>query len=328
MHLPAWHGICLLASIALPHKEHVRMNTAYSKSIEDIPILVSSGKMTLKDGIGSIAEEIFRCPFRFGLQNYDEDFRSDIIETFLEKGHLVLKHYRPSVGDFRPYLYSFVQGLILTKRRDTARHQISELSLKQYFSDSTLLITCTSVSSSTFPDELTIRKTASSGSRLWNLLRRGPQYAATPDAKTALILALKSSFYIPSDTIDRVSSFCGIDSEDMHRLIDKLNIKLDHRACMRKKLISKRDDAYYFHRRYLLQMKYGNGEHTDMKAVYRKYVRQTKIWNNRNFDLTKCRFRVCPTNKTVADILGICERQVSYYIKRARDINGDNRMIV
>ena len=328
MLLPAWHGICKLASIALPYKEPIYMNAADLKSIEDIPILVSSGKITLKDGVGYIAEEIFLCPFRFSLQNYDEDFRSDIVETFLEKGHLVLERYKPSVGEFRPYLFAFVHGLILTKRRNTARHQISELSVKQYFSDSTLLISETSVSLSAFPDELPVRNTASSGTRLWNLLRRGPQYAATPDAKTALILALKSSFYIPSDTIDRISSFCGVDSEEMHTLVDRLNIKLDRRALMRKRLISKRDDAYYFHRRYLLQMKYGNSDHTDMGTVYRKYLRQTKIWKNRNFDLSECRFRVCPTNKTVADILGICERQVSYYIRRARDIEDSKRMIV
>lgn len=304
------------------------MNTTDLKRIEDIPVLVSSGKITLQDGVGCIAEEIFLCPFRFRLQNYDEDFRSDIVETFLEKGHLVLERYKPSVGEFRPYLFAFVQGLILTKRRDTARHQISELSVNQYFSGSTQLINSTSVSSSDFPDELPVGNTVSSGSRLWNLLRRGPQYASTPDAKTALILALKSSFYIPSDTIDHISSLCGIDSEEMHSLVDRLNIGLDHRAFMRKKLISKRDDAYYFHRRYLLQMKYGNVDHTDMKAVYRKYVRQTKIWKNRNFDLSKCKFRVCPTNKTIAEILGICERQVSYYIRRAHDIDDVSRMIV
>ena len=47
--------------------------------------------------------------------------------------------------------------------------------------------------------------------------------------------------------------------------------------------------------------------------------KHAKNWQNLNKSFEDGHLYLRPTNKTVADILGICERQVAYYIKTAKN---------
>ena len=60
-------------------------------------------------------------------------------------------------------------------------------------------------------------------------------------------------------------------------------------------------------------------------AFERKFEKTTKCWKNLNEKLQSGFRNIRPTNKVVANLTGICERQVSYYIKNAKelDINND-----
>ena len=50
-----------------------------------------------------------------------------------------------------------------------------------------------------------------------------------------------------------------------------------------------------------------------------------KNWKNLNKSFEDGHLYLRPTNKTVANIMGICERQVAYYIRTAKnELNKDN----
>ena len=91
--------------------------------------------------------------------------------------------------------------------------------------------------------------------QIWKSIRKRCQAHGTANAKMALILALKSSYYISLDSIDAVSSYCHLQNTELSRIIATLNSYLYTRIRRRNSAIQRRDNAYYFHRKYYLQMK-------------------------------------------------------------------------
>jgi len=300
------------------------------KNIEEIPALVATGKITKTEAVQLLAQEIYSCPFRFGMAAYDEDFRSDVLLTFLMKGKLVIERYIPEYGTFRSYLFAFVQGLVLTQKRNQIRKMISENSVKQCMSSEAFEFQEEETSPSTEKSaaEKYVKYSTGSHESVWKELSSRSQPSGISNAKTALILALKSSYYIPVNYINEVSSYCKLESAEIQRIIAELNSLLYAKIKRRNVVAGRRDNAYYFHRKYYMQMKYCNKDKTDMVALSEKYVKQTKNWKNKNDMLQKSRYRVCPTNKMIAKILGICERQVSYYINRGKKLHEENKIIV
>lgn len=303
------------------------MDNKKSEEIEQLPEFVASGKITKAEALNLIAEEIYRTPFRFGLAGYDEDFRSDVILSFLQKGMSVLERYIPERSSFRSYLFAFIQGLVLTQKRNQIRKMVADNSIRNYISREEayteqppaeqLSVSCTPV-----------KYKAVENGDIWRTLSNRCRAVGTSNAKTALILALKSSYYIPADCVDEISSYCSIESAELHRLISELNSLLYRKIDRRNLIINRRNNAYYFHRKYFMQLKYCNREKTNMADLSGRYTRQTENWKNKNKLLQKSRYRVCPTNKMIAKLLGICERQVSYYIKRAKELSKKNKLIV
>jgi hypothetical protein len=304
-----------------------KKNNECGEEIEKIPELVATGKMTETEGVNLIAKEIYQSPFRFGLTAYDEDFRSEVLLSFLQKGRFVIERYIPERSSFRSYLFASIQGFILTQKRNQIRKMISDNNIRQYIAaeeieaerktNEHLSVSCVPVKYKSVNDN-----------NIWREMSTRCRAVGTSNAKTALILALKSSYYIPADYVDDVSSYCSLKSAELHRLIIELNSLLYTRIKRRNLIVERRNSAYYFHRKYFIQMKYCNHDKTDMVNLSQKYRKQTENWKNKNSLLQKSRYRVCPTNKMIAKILGICERQVSYYIKRAKGLDKENKMIV
>ncbi|MCK9169336.1 MAG: hypothetical protein M0P01_02870 [Treponema sp.] len=295
--------------------------------IDRIPELVAAGKLTENEAVNLIAKEIYQTPFRFGLAGYDEDFRSEVLLSFLQKGSFILERYIPERSNFRSYLFASVQGFILTQKRNQIRKMVSDTNVKHYIATEDqeyekkesghLSVSCPHV-----------KYQAVSNENIWRTMSARCRQVGTSNAKTALILALKSSYYIPADYVDDVSSFCSLESAELHRLIIELNSLLYAKIKRRNLIVERRNNAYYFHRKYFMQMKYCNHEKTNMETLSQKYSKQTENWQNKNKLLQKSRYRVCPTNKMIAKILGICERQVGYYIKRAKGLDKENKLIV
>lgn len=284
--------------------------------IDELPALVASGKITEKEALNKIAEQLYKNPCYFALHRYDEDFRSDIILTFLQKGAQTFKRFNQRTGTFSTYIFAFVQGLILTQKRNNVRKLLADTSINSFYyvpeienakKDSTLNVA-----------EKQVRYTPVQNEKIWKTLSKRSDKNNISNTKTALILALKSSYYIPSDSLAKISAYCRLHHAELSRLVAELNSGLYTRIKRRNEIVKRRDNAYYFHRKYYLQMKYWNKEKIDVEALRKKYEKQTENWKQKNSELQQSRYRVCPTNKLIAKALGICERQVAYHLTRAQ----------
>ena len=139
-------------------------------------------------------------------------------------------------------------------------------------------------------------------------------------------MTLKSAWYIQDDDIKKVSEVCGIEYDILLNVIQSLKEDLNNRFEHRKDLELRRNKAYFHHKKYYNLINYLKDEEDSntkghLEILQRKYIRHTNSWINLNKDFRRGRINIRPTNKTVADILGICERQVSYYIKNVEELN-------
>lgn len=284
--------------------------------IDSLPALVASGEMTEQEAVNKIAEQIHKNPRYFSLQGCDEDFQSEVVLAFLQKGSQAFKRFNPRTGAFSTYIFAFVHGLTLTQKRNNVRALLSDTSVNNFYysaeTESAKKEPCLAVA------EKQVRYAPVQNKKIWKTLSERNGKNQMSNAKTALILALKSSYYIPSDSVAEISSYCRLRHAELNRLIAELNSSLYTKIKRRNAVVKQRDNAYYFHRKYYLQMRYCDKEKIDMAVLQKKYEKQTKSWEQKNSALQETRYRVCPTNKMIANTLGICERQVAYHLARAQ----------
>ncbi|MBR7064140.1 MAG: hypothetical protein IKI31_03185, partial [Treponema sp.] len=63
-------------------------------NVEEFPELVEERIITKENAIKKIAEDMYKKPFRYGLLSYDEDFRSEIILRFIQRGEQIFERFK------------------------------------------------------------------------------------------------------------------------------------------------------------------------------------------------------------------------------------------
>lgn len=290
--------------------------------LNELPELVNFGKLTIQQAVNYIAEYIHKNPTKFGLGKFDEDFRSDFLLSFLQSANKLFIRYDKKYGHFLPYLYAFTKGVLLTLIRDSSKKDSNifstrreeentwEYKTKQYLPDLYVADNC-------YENKKYVFHEVKQPVENYCSIKKNDI-----EKRTAIVLALKSSYFLSDEHVSVVSDFCGVEKQNLENTLYNLNKPLEKRAEHCAILRVRRDNAYYFHRKYADLINQETSEN-HKKKLQKKYERQTENWYSKNAQLQKTGYRLCPTNKTVAQVLGICERQVSYYISRAKK-NSEN----
>ncbi len=136
-------------------------------------------------------------------------------------------------------------------------------------------------------------------------------------AKTTLILALKSSYYLTDEHITSVSKYCKISKKLMNNIVFELKKGFSKKQEKIELLKERRAKSFGLHLK--LQQKIFEAEDEYNKSKFeKKYAFNTRMWQSRTECLNKNQIKLCPTNKQIARLLGICERQICNYIKDAK----------
>ena len=281
------------------------------------------GKISKKQAVNRICTFVSNNYPVFGLHRYDEDFRSDLILTFLERGERVLDLYNPQAGDFFSFLYCYITMMTNSKRKTIAKKAISEscaMEELQYSVQEKQL----SYAKLTYASETPKVPYAPNKVSAEELRSTLLSLSNCKEDKKLLVIALKSSFYITEPQIDFVCRYYKIQKPAFYEILERCNRSISVKVLRRKKALERRNSAYYQHKRYKKLIERITGEEdeiakeikmTQLSEKERKYQR---MWNNLNISFRKGYLYLRPTNKTVANILGICERQVSYYLTCAK----------
>ncbi|MBQ7159690.1 MAG: hypothetical protein IJS09_09785 [Treponema sp.] len=263
--------------------------------------------MSKKEATNIIWEDIYLNPKKYGLLLHG-DQKSDFLLYLQERMESLFDEYQPGKILFRTFIWGLVKHTFLTWRRKIKKlyenEEATRKSLMSLYNEM-----CDAYCE---PDQEIISENSDENIKEdWHKKEREMAEKAT------LILALKSCYDIDEKLIDSVSRFTHIKKERLFEKIDKMKEKSEHKISRRNAIIRSRDNAFYFHRKYLIELSKLKQGTSTFERVQKKYQQQTNRWIRQNQLLTH-RFVLSPSNVDIADELGMKPRQVCFYINHIR----------
>ncbi len=294
------------------------------KDLNELSKQMYCGKLNERKMLEYICSFVIHNYPVFGLQRFDEDFRQEVLLNFIEKGHRVLNQFNPEFGDFFTFLYCSICTIINSMvKREIIRNMKESINLeesiisyeekeqKYYRIDfKNFDLPKVPYAKANIPPE-EIREALKS-------------LSLKHKNKTILILALKSSYYLTDEQIQHICKISGIKPEYFYSMIQQCKNSLEIKTVRREKAEERRNFAYYHHKRYnkIVHKLDDDMILDEMNMKREKYLfmenKHRHNWNRLNDAFEKGHIYLRPTNKTVAELMGICERQVNYYINCAR----------
>lgn len=320
---------------------------------ERIPEDVESGKTSWKTAVRQMIVFILQNKALFAIFKYDDDFISELIIDFLERGEETMSQYKRKTGAFFSYTYCFVKNLCISiiKRKSIKNvieyHTVHE-SILNYenkvesyenirFSDferPKVPYNYTPISYKDF--QIACKTDTYHIKRVINSEKSGISDSIKDKLKNfspimiqniIMVLALKSSYYITEQQIKTITQLFNIDYNKFHQIILKIKSEIEDREKNKLKIEMRRNKAYFQHKKISGQIDfYKNSEdlyNFNDEKLNRQYTRNTKSWKTLNHQLEQGKVTIRPTTKLIAKVLGISTRQVTYYQSTARKLGID-----
>ncbi len=297
--------------------------------LDKIPLLVRKGILTKEKAAMKILEIAYTNPARFRLLSMSEDDRSEFLLDILPKLEGLILRHDPAVSPFGAYVYLSMPGLKATwlrKRYD--RENIEKVlapCLEEIYKDkadrqeSCLADTEQRPSqkeeyTSGKNDRLVFKRVFTHQYK--NLCPRGTVSAK----RSALILALKSAWYMNDEKITKLSSYCGCPEKALSDKFASLRCGLEKKSQKHAEIVGRRDRAWYFICKYREKLLNLDRDSALYDIVRRKLEYQIKSWKTKNRLLENYRYKISPNNKEIENLVGIDRHRISAYIRYARDL--------
>ncbi len=270
-------------------------------NIEDIPLRVAQGKMTRAEAANIIWTDIYLYPGKYGL-TLTEDQKSDFLLYLRARLEGIFDDFEINKTKFRTYIWGLAKNTYLSWIRSVKKTEDDEYTIRKSFNALYEFANneCYRLEETLCAEPNVIREH-------WKKKEREMAEKGT------LILALKSCYDIDEQLVDSVSKFTHIKKEKLFEKIEKMRQKSEYKISRRDEIIRSRDNAFYFHRKYLLELSKLKKGTSSFERVQKKYRQQTERWIRQNRVLSH-RFVLAPSNVDIAKELGLKPRQVCFYI--------------
>lgn len=313
-------------------------------NLDDIPELIKSCRLSEQEACMQIYLILYENPARFNLLDMDEDSRSDFLLNFIEtKTAKLIQNYNPEISQFGAYVYATIQTAKLSfmkKRYEESFFsntcvQESIQDFKQKMEEDSHIGLKIADENPSYPQKSSItNKTAiETYQKLFGTIHHRLNAKDSKKRRFQrgiLILALKSAWYITDEQIHKVSVICDIPDNIISDSVCTLKSKLINKALNRKEIEDKRNRAYAFinsYRQRLNSSDISNNEIKFKKLQSRLDFQITNFKAKTNL-LKNGRFKICPTNSEIAEILGLSDRIISCHISRLKSIDFSSMNII
>ena len=289
--------------------------------IEFLPKAVKEKIISKQEAAKIIWEEIYTNPQRYGLMFFSEDQKSDLLLQIHKQFEVFFDKFIPGHISFK----SFITSCLAKYKNRFLKHQLSneiELkSLSSFFQSKIEEDSQKYMIDIAENDQITktqCKKTFNDiiMQEIDNHKKREKRIAEL----TAIILLMKACKDIDDKTINLVSKFTGINKTLLYDTIEELKESMSRKEKNNQKLVCRRNNAFFFHRKYMQEMLLPSTSAQKLQDIQKKYEKQTNKWKVHNQELA-IRSQ-SPSNEEIARIIGIKPRTVSFYINHAR--NNDN----
>lgn len=305
------------------------------QNLNNLILQVKLGKITPQQGLNLLVEDIQTFPFLYGLQQYDEEFKSEFILKLLQAGPGFFERYREENGQFKTYIYSLIkyqiQDLLRSMKKDMIREKNVEKmsvmdyeeSIDKYSKDEYNLSFVNFKPYKPVKTELPpyLRNNPLLCDQNYKKLfsEKGKERKINKLKKTALVLALKSCYYLTDENCREISKLCNISYESLDTVVQELKDSTNRKEAKFRQIQESRDKSFQL--KCMFNEKLNEETNENVKEKLKKnYEYHTKHWISKNEILKQGSVLPSPTNKKLAETLGICERQVGYYLQNAEKI--------
>lgn len=317
-----------------------------AQEIDQLPQKLADHLIDEKTAIWKLLTEFYFCPYRFlGRKIYEEDAVSDFVSTSYDKVKKILEIYDPKICPFSAYFTNSIYAAYLSMERKNSKEKLKktiiEYSCSEIYEDECKNYSQNEYSETLCASDITEENFYNECKTLNNAClqnRRRPytikRFAFKNDEfrwteksyeqRNIIITALKHSYYLKANIVSNISKFCNYDEDFLYEKIHFLNNSLERKIEKRAEFIQRRDNAYFFHKRCCIEMKKFVPDTYLHNAIKHKYKKHTLSWMSKNKLLEKNRFKICPSNRTIAKIIGISERQVCYHLAAVRQSANKN----
>ena len=191
----------------------------------------------------------------FGLQKFDEDFISDFIITFLDRGPASMAEYDISRGSFFSYLFCITRNYQTSlMKKAVVRNQIEYLKLSESISNyenkidaykniryddfekpkvpySYKPISYKDFQIACKTDSYHIKKVINSteSGLSENIKEKLRDYSPIMIQNIIMVLSLKSAYYLTDDQIEKISALLNIETSSLHQIIQDVKLQMERR---------------------------------------------------------------------------------------------------
>ncbi|MBQ3670852.1 MAG: hypothetical protein II921_05180 [Treponema sp.] len=287
------------------------MQTLKKVNLEDVPFLVKHKKLSYREATDTIWEKLYLSPKSFGLNDLTEDERSDFLILFINKIESIINQFLTlsfSIS-FKTYLkkcvtnakQSWLRKKIIRNVNDQAiesfAHSECESDIHKYeIKDVEIAVM---EQPPTFAPEHTS-----------NRRRRVAEMAA-------LVLTMKACQDVDDELIEKVADFTGFDTDFIHEKVLELKEQNCEKEKKRELLVRRRDNSFYFRRRYQIELSRVNQGTKTQSELAEKFTLHGKNWQKNNEILNKINTSA-PSADQIALTLGMRPRQVRFYISHIK----------
>lgn len=282
------------------------------EELENLPTLVKKNLIKKEDAINKLWEEIYIHPKKYCTYFLTEDQKSDFLLYAKDKFEKIIDTFESKSSNFYTYLNSCLKNTFTSWYRKSIKRKLEEECVNE------ISITNYDIENDKYNSE--IQKIDSEKNEpSFHLIKRHYTNKKIDILKKEIhILALKACQEIDDDIILRISDFIEMPKEVLLNQINNLRIKSNEKLIKHNNLIYRRNRAYFYKRRYNLELSKLLPESALYESIKNKQTLQTESWKKQNTLLTH-KFLHKPTNNLIAKELGLTHRQVSFYYSRLRD---------
>lgn len=273
--------------------------------IDMLPSKVQSGIITKVEAGNLLWQEIYQKPALFGLQSFTEDQKSDFLLSYHNKLYSIFEIFREGKLRFYYFLKKDIEMMKISWLRNMESMYIKEELNTNYVIQTLEPNIYEKEISDSLDTKTSITKT-----------KKVPRKKLTIARITSIILLMKSCHVIDDQIIKNVADFTGLTFEYLSDLTEKMKSLTAKNTLKRQKIIERRDNAFFFHRRYTISLRRSIKNSGSYLRLLSQYNFKTRSWKHQN-ELLRHRFKNTPSNSMIANQLGLTERKIAFYIKQA-----------
>ncbi len=286
----------------------------YENKLFEIVQSAQNNQITFQKASKEILIIIYKNTKRFKLGGLTPDEQSNFLIFIYPRLENILRKYDKKGSPFIVYLYRSIEILKFSwfkikQQKIFYENCLNPEIINNYYEEESLNAT----------RELTF-SFSKFKSNVINITKGKSKTQSNSIRKAILVLTLKSCYFIDNTDIARISEFCRYNPLQLENDIIELKQTLQDKEKTISLYKKRRDRAYFYHIKYGNQLKNYQKNSVEYKKAFQKYSKHTALWKKKTYRLQN-KMHLSPKNSDIAKVLGICERQVGYYIAYAKKMS-------